>query len=147
MRRVSGDATCLRTSECAETETCTRLYRCASRCDTSSDCPAESFCGPDIADGRGCYPSVSCDLIGQNCPNGTACLPMENGATWCGSAGTAEVGELCDGSSPATLCGPGARCNASACEQICALSGGACPVGQSCVSLEADTGVAVGACR
>ena len=86
-------------------------------------------------------------MFAQNCANGTACVPIANGARWCTSAGDRQAGQSCDPRSIDGLCTPGTRCNAGSCEQLCDLGGAACPAGLSCVSLEPETGVAVGACR
>ena len=146
-RLVDDAATCLRTSECEAAETCSRLYRCSARCESSADCAAEEFCAADIAGGRACYPSIGCDLIAQNCANGTACVPMSNGATWCASAGEASAGAECDGTTLQRLCARGLYCNGGTCEQLCAVGGAGCPAGQGCASVEAETGVDVGTCR
>jgi hypothetical protein len=113
----------------------------------SSDCAAGTFCAADIADARGCYPDLGCDPIAQDCNNGTACVPIANGATWCVSAGAARAGEPCSDASLAALCEPGTRCNAGTCEQLCAVGGVGCAGGLGCVSLEPETGVDVGVCR
>ena len=84
-------------------------------------------------------PGTQCDPVNPMCePNQTCALVGGLDDTQCVPAGTARIGESCQGNQCApdqgiciNLGGSGATCY-----QTCALEGGTCPVGQTCGGLE-----------
>ncbi len=65
-------------------------------------------------------PAGECDLLQQDCPIGTGCVPVQNGADWTTAcmpgAGLKQAGQDCTGT---TQCAPGLECIFAKCSPVC----------------------------
>ncbi|MFT3766159.1 MAG: amidohydrolase family protein [Minicystis sp.] len=148
---VAAGGTCLGPSECGPGLTCDFDAVCVRTCSGFGGCAGGSACLPDLDDPNSgyCYPSDHCDPIAQSCVNGTACVPLGNGATACWYAGTGSNGQPC---SPEGTCAVGSTCSftTNTCMDLCdpaGVSGRKCPLGKKCKDASSWTGLAVGLCQ
>lgn len=148
---LRAGATCLGAGECAAGLTCGDQGTCVRVCHGlgSGGCPQGSACLPELSSSQSaCYQGEGCDLLGQDCQNQAACVPLGHGATACWPSSAARPGEPCTGGG---LCAAGATCDfySDRCKQICdpGAPGDSCPPGTSCVDYSSLAGLPLGECE
>jgi len=145
---LAEGAACLADEECAEGLGCTWLGWCRRPCGDGS-CPTEQACfdWDRISTWGYCEPGDGCDPIGQDCPNGVACVWLGAGVSRCWFASQAVAGQAC---SSWETCARGFQCDRSTntCVRLCDPSGASdCEQGQECEDRGAQAQMLVGECR
>jgi imidazolonepropionase-like amidohydrolase len=145
---LGAGATCLGAGECGDDLYCSWLSSCAPVCGATNACDSGDACFPQAASSEGwCYPGDHCDLIGQDCVNGQACIWLGNASSVCWFAGTGTDGQACDAE---IACAPGHQCSLSSgkCAALCDPRGpNTCPAPKICTDRSAQAGLIIGECQ
>jgi imidazolonepropionase-like amidohydrolase len=145
---LGAGAACLGPGECGDDLYCSWLSSCAPVCGGATACDSGDACFPQAASSAGwCYPGDGCDLIGQDCVNGQACIWLGNASSVCWFGGSGTDGQACDANA---ACAPGHQCSLSSgkCAALCDPAGPeTCPAPKTCIDLSTQAGLAIGECH
>ncbi|MCX4242304.1 ribulose phosphate epimerase [Paraliomyxa miuraensis] len=125
---VSGVDDCDVSAMCWDVDPETNTGTCVGFCEGSEDAP---FCpNPDEGcsitnDGVLILCIPKCDPLLQDCPDGQACYPEENGF-FCSPDASGEMGAIGDACEYINVCDPGGWCAAAETVPDCVGSGGCC---------------------